>query len=158
MNSQNEIRSFRGKNAYLSNFYPCNIIYDGMTYKNLEAAFQAAKCSDLTARSQFQSLDPAEAKKLGRTVALRDDWEKIKLIVLSELVRVKFIGFPELLDCLLATGGAYLSEDNTWHDNYYGNCTCTKCQDIPGQNYLGHILMQLREQMRHSMQRFIEGI
>ena len=149
MNNHNEIRSFRGDNWPLSNFYPCVIIHDGLEYRNLESAFQAAKCSILAERVQFGPLEAAEARRLGRSVTLRNDWENIKLFVLVELVRIKFVSNPGLLRYLLDTGDAYLSEDNTWHDNFYGNCTCTRCQNTLGLNYLGHTLMVFREQMRH---------
>ncbi len=148
MGTTYEIRSFRGVFAFLSNFFPCTIIYDGQTYLNLEAAFQAAKCADPADRAPFQSMDAAAAKRLGRSVTLRPDWELIKLPILAELVSVKFTSHPALLKNLLATGDLYLSEDNTWHDNYYGNCVCPRCRNIPGQNYLGHILMRFRDQQR----------
>jgi len=149
MSSNNEIRSFRGDYWFLSNFFPCVIIHDGLEYRNLEAAFQAAKCGNLAERSRFGALEPRDAKRLGRTVALRSDWEHIKLFILGELVRVKFIINPDLLGCLLATGDAYLCEDNTWHDNFYGNCTCPRCKDSLGLNYLGQVLMTLRENVKH---------
>lgn len=145
-----EIRSFRGAFYFLSNFYPCAIRYDGLEYRNLEAAFQAAKCTSLPERIPFQSMDASAAKKHGRTVSLRSNWEHVKLSILTELIRTKFVGNPELFRNLLATGDARLSEDNTWHDNFYGNCVCPRCRNIPGCNHLGHTLMRLREQLRNS--------
>jgi predicted NAD-dependent protein-ADP-ribosyltransferase YbiA (DUF1768 family) len=38
-----EINKFRGKYFFLSNFYGHPVEYDGLTYKNNEAAFQSAK-------------------------------------------------------------------------------------------------------------------
>jgi predicted NAD-dependent protein-ADP-ribosyltransferase YbiA (DUF1768 family) len=55
------------------------------------------------------------------------------------------VGNPILLDRLAATGDAILVEQNHWHDNYYGDCVCDRCKDIPGQNRLGRILMELRK-------------
>lgn len=157
-NGANEIRAFRGDYWFLSNFYPCTVIHDGLEFRNLEAAFQAAKCADLSARIGFGILEPADAKKLGRTVTLRSDWEKVKLFILKELVRIKFYCNPELLGALLATGNAMLFEDNTWHDNYYGNCVCPHCQGIQGLNNLGHTLMQLRDQLLHTINCFNGGL
>ena len=122
----------------------------------MEAAFQASKCDNLADRIPFQYLNPAEAKKLGRKVRLRSDWEDIKLFMLKELVRLKFISNPDLLNCLLETGDAMLFEDNKWHDNYYGNCICNRCQNIIGLNYLGATLMQLRDQLLHNFNCFNE--
>jgi predicted NAD-dependent protein-ADP-ribosyltransferase YbiA (DUF1768 family) len=50
---------------------------------------------------------------------------------------------------LLATGDEELIEGNTWHDNTWGNCVCQKCQDIPGRNMLGMLLMELRTEIRY---------
>jgi ribA/ribD-fused uncharacterized protein len=145
--SKNEIRGFRGDYWFLSNFYPCTIVHDGFAYMNLEAAFQAAKCADLTERAQFQNLQPKEAKALGKTIQLRKDWDNIKLFILKELIILKFISNPGLLASLLETGDAMLVEDNRWHDNYYGNCICPRCYDIQGLNYLGYFLMQYRDRI-----------
>ena len=151
MNMPHEIRSFRGDYWFLSNFYPCTITYDGFEFKSLEAAFQAAKCTDLIERAMYQQLQPAEAKKLGRKIALRDDWEDVKLSILTELVILKFVGNPELMGALLATGSAGLVEGNTWHDNFYGNCICNRCRDTIGLNHLGRILEQLRDRLLHGI-------
>ena len=153
---KNEIKSFRGKYDFLSNFYPCAIIHDGFEYKSLEAAFQAAKCDNLSERLKFQCLKPEEAKKLGKKIILRSDWETKKLFILRELIKLKFIGNPDLLNRLLETGDAMLIENNIWHDNFYGNCTCNRCQNITGFNYLGAALMQLRDQLLHNINCFNE--
>ena len=55
-----------------------NISYRGLNYKNNEAAFQAQKVLDNKKRLDFSLLNPSEAKKMGRIVLLRKDWEKIK--------------------------------------------------------------------------------
>lgn len=75
----NKIDSFRGENYYLSNFYERPVTYDGITYKNNEAAFQAQKCISYEDRKQFSDLNASEAKHLGRKVSLRPDWESIKV-------------------------------------------------------------------------------
>ena len=67
---------FRGKYAYLSNFYEAPVEYDGLVYQNSEAAFQAQKCIDRKDREMFTRLNPSEAKKAGRKVQLRKDWEE----------------------------------------------------------------------------------
>ena len=69
---------------------------------------------------------------------------------MEEFVSRKF-QIPELRDKLLATGDANLVEGNTWHDNYWGICTCSKCINSPvvdGKNKLGTILMKVRDSIR----------
>jgi predicted NAD-dependent protein-ADP-ribosyltransferase YbiA (DUF1768 family) len=51
---------------------------------------------------------------------------------------------------LLDTGDEELVEGTTWHDNIWGNCSCPKCKNIPGQNRLGKLLMQIREEIKNS--------
>lgn len=150
MNKPKEIRSFREEYSFLSNFYPCKIVYDGFTFTSVETTFQAAKCAERTDRLQFQYLEPVKAKRIGRQIKLRNDWEQVKLSILTEFIRLKFTGNPELLSKLLATGDALLVEKNTWHDNFYGDCKCDRCRNKPGKNHLGQILMKIRDEMLNS--------
>lgn len=70
------ITEFRRKYFFLSNFYSCPITFQGHHYKNAEAAFHAQK--DITRTKEFEALDPSQAKRLGRRVTLRKDWEAVK--------------------------------------------------------------------------------
>ena len=140
------INEFRGKYYFLSNFYSAPVTYDGITYQNNEAAFHSAKI--LSGREQFANLDPSSAKKLGRSVKLREDWEEVKDDIMYEICKSKFSQNLNLGKKLLATGDEYLEEGTTgWHDNYWGNCECDKCKNIEGKNTLGKILMRIREEL-----------
>ena len=141
------IDSFKEEYAFLSNFYDCPVTYDGLTYRNSEAAFQAQKVEDEEVRKQFTTLPPNKAKYLGRNVKLREDWELIKDIVMYGVCKAKFSN-EELKEKLLATGNEELIEGTTWHDNYWGNCTCEKCKHIEGKNRLGKTLMAIRKELR----------
>lgn len=142
------INNFTGVYAFLSNFYPCRVTFCDMTFPSVEAAFQAAKCADPKDRAQFLTLTPAQAKQLGRRVRLRPDWEQKKVSIMRELITRKFQENPELIHSLLSTGKAVLVEGNTWHDNFWGSCTCPKCAGNRGRNKLGKLLMQLRSDYR----------
>lgn len=89
---------------------------------------------------------PGEAKRRGRSVKLRPDWEEVKEEVMLEGLRLKF-RIPEFREGLRATQSAILIEGTTWHDNEWGNCTCEKCKDIPGKNKLGKLLMKVRSEL-----------
>lgn len=39
-----------------------------------------------------------------------------------------------------------IEEIVSWHDNFWGNCTCVKCENIEGQNWLGKLLMKVRDE------------
>ena len=138
------IDSFRGEYDYLSNFYSCPVEYDGLTYQNTEAAFQAAKCVDRNEREKFVSLSPGQAKKLGRKVDLREDWETVKIDVMRDVLKSKFSLNSELREKLIATGDVELIEGNHWNDRFWGVCRGK------GQNHLGKLLMKLREILKKS--------
>ena len=100
----NKITSFRDEYAFLSNFYEIPVIYKGLTYQNSEAAFQAQKCVSEDERKDFTILTASQAKKAGRKVQLRPDWEQIKISEMLNIVRAKFRQNADLAKLLLHTG------------------------------------------------------
>ena len=143
-----KIDSFRGKFRFLSNFYPCAITFDGLTYASSEAAFHAQKCARREDKIQYTLLkNPIRAKQLGRRETLPDNWDDVRHEVMAAILRVKFAD-PVLADKLNDTGDAYLEEGNQWHDNFWGNCSCERCRDRVGENRLGRILMDIRAEHR----------
>lgn len=141
------INSFFGEYRFLSNFWICDVYYEGLTYPSSEAAYQAAKTLDMNERRQFLNLTPGQAKRFRGKITLRDDWEEVKYDVMSEIVWNKFNGNSYLTNLLIATGDEELIEGNTWHDNTWGNCSCDRCKNIQGKNYLGKILMDTRKRL-----------
>ena len=139
------INEFRGKYYFLSNFYERPVFYDGITYQNNEAAFQAQKTLDIEERKQFADLSPSVAKRKGRKVTLRNDWEEVKFDVMLEICRAKFTQNQDLAEKLLATGDEELIEGNTWGDRIWGMV------DGTGKNWLGKILMQIREELKNTL-------
>lgn len=133
---------------FMSNYYPCEFVMDGIRYKNAEAAFQSHKVP-LEERRQFADMPPASAKRFGRNVAIPTNWDKTRDDVMRRVVMAKFEQNEDLKQRLLETGTLPIEEDTTsWHDNYWGNCHCPKCQNIPGQNRLGTILMETRDKLK----------
>ena len=145
------IKTFDGEYAYLSNFYSSPIIYEGIQYPTVEHAFQAAKSLDMVKRQEIaNATTPGIAKRLGRRVTLRPDWEEVKDDVMYQLLILKFQN-PIAKARLIETGCEYLVEGNTWHDNHFGNCTCNRCQHICGQNVLGTSLMRVRSELQQEL-------
>ena len=92
-------------------------------------------------------LTPRAAKELGQIIEKRPDWETYKETVMYEVLVEKFKD-RVLCKRLLATGGAELIEGNWWHDNTWGNCSCTNCIYTEGKNLLGKTLMRVRSELR----------
>ena len=87
---------------------------------------------------------------MGRHCTIRKDWEEVKEQVMYKALVEKF-SIPELQKALLATGDEELIEGNYWHDNTWGDCYCDRCKDIKGQNLLGKLLMQVRDELKSSI-------
>lgn len=135
------IQEFSGEYEFLSNFYFAPVTYDGLEYLCSEAAYQAQKTGDLEERAKFQLYLASRAKRRGKKLGLRSDWEQVKDRIMYEIVLAKFTQNSELAQQLLATGDAELIEGNNWGDTYWG---VYKGQ---GQNKLGKILMDVRHQL-----------
>ena len=138
------INCFDKEWAFLSNFYESEIEFEGIVYPTNEHFFQAMKTLDIDERRAIaNALTPGKAKRMGRRVTLRSDWEEVKEEVMFLGLCLKFAD-DQLADWLLETGDEELVEGTTWHDNEWGNCTCEKCKNIPGKNKLGKLLMKVR--------------
>lgn len=133
------IDAFSGANRYLSNFYPSPIEWDGLTFPSVEHAYQAAKSADPNVRAAIaQQPSPGMAKRMGKSVALRPDWEEVKVPFMLAFLRMKFTFESECGRWLLNTGQAELIEGNTWGDRFWGTV------NGEGRNELGKLLMQVR--------------
>lgn len=137
------IGPFFGEYRWLSNFWPSPVRYEGLLFPTVEHAYQAAKCLHQEDKIRIQQAKtPVEAKRMGRRVALRPDWEQIKLDIMRSLLRQKFAPDTKLAQQLIATGDTQLVEINTWGDYYWGVC------NGKGENHLGRLLMEIREELK----------
>jgi ribA/ribD-fused uncharacterized protein len=143
------IDTFRGKHAFLSSFFVRDLVLDGVTYRSGEHAFNTAKTLDADAAAQVRDAPtPAIAKRLGRQVPLRDDWDKaVRYEVMCSVLKAKFAD-PDLRAQLLATGDALLIEGNQHEDSHWGQCSCEQHRAWPGANHLGWMLMEHRAGLR----------
>lgn len=138
-----------GKPSPLSNFFPSPIKdAAGNTYPTVEHFFQAMKTLDPEDRKRIAAAStPGIAKKMGGRkgiVVLRSDWEVVKLGVMRQALELKFpndLRNPMTM-WLLDTRDQLLVEGNTWGDRIWGVCNGS------GMNWLGHLLMARRAELR----------
>lgn len=129
-----------GEYEFLSNFYPCRIVdkdYPELIYSSVEAAYQANKTKSKAERSKFVSLLPGKAKRLGKKLVLRADWDSVKDSIMEYYLVQKFSS-PELR-ARLKNVSEPIVEDNYWNDTYWGICNGV------GLNKLGKLLEKVRE-------------
>lgn len=148
------IDKFEGRFRFLSNFYPCEIEFQGITYPSNENYYVAMKINDMQlingqmltvndARELVASIEsPGKVKRFGRSIKVRKDWDDVKLKVMEYGVRQKFTKHKNLSDLLISTGDEQLIEGNWWGDIFWGVC------DGKGENNLGKILMKVRDEIR----------
>lgn len=158
------IEQFRGEHFFLSNMQPLKytILTNQNTYAlTSEHAYQAAKFADNAVHQKVahatamdrqldERLDGIASKNLAHELIdagelLRPNWgESMKLAIMEEVVRRKFIANPDLRDMLLATDDQYLVEGNDWGDRFWG---VDPIGSDNGQNHLGLILMHVRDRL-----------
>lgn len=139
------IAEFKGEYDFLSNFYsPAPTKFGSRIYPTSEHAYQAAKTLAEPQRKWIaEASTPREAKQRGRqSIELRFDWEEIKIEVMRQIVWDKFNRNLGLKEKLLKTENAFLIEGNTWGDTTWG------IYKGKGKNYLGMILMEVREEIK----------
>lgn len=143
------ILAFDGPFRFLSNFHPCVVIFEGINYPTTEHAYQAAKSLDWHDRNHIAALPtPGLAKRAGRRIEIRKDWEDVKLSVMEKILRTKFNSSWKATDeqrtlakKLRETGSRTLVEGNTWGDTFWGVC------NGKGENHLGRLLMNVRHSL-----------
>ena len=135
-------KSFSGPKAFLSNFYLDTFDWKGHPAVSSEHAYQSEKAINPDDKLWIlQAKTPGEAKRRGRLVEKDPAFDKTKINIMLEILRVKFRN-PYLAKKLLETGTEQLVEGNSWGDTFWGVC------NGKGSNHLGKCLMQIREELR----------
>lgn len=160
------IDCFKGEYAFLSNFYPVNIVYDGYIWPSVEHFYQGYKTENLDLRERIlRAPTPAEAKRLGSYTTyqgepvIRENWHMLKQRYMKIGIDLKFDWNHQqpLVKKLIATYNKDIREGNTWHDNFWGSCICEKCtsaRKVVGQNWLGYLLKERRKQLMEMSEKY----
>lgn len=139
----NFIRGFSKKTGYefLSNFYASTVAYERALYPTVEHAYQASKSLNEETRKLIRSAqDPWAAKKLGRSVQIREGWHDERVNIMRKLISEKFEN-PFIRWRLKETSPRILLHENSWNDRFWGIVRGA------GENNLGKILMEVREEI-----------
>lgn len=145
--------------GFLSNWYEAAFTIDGKTFSSIEQYMMYRKAMVFQDEEHAQEVldltDAREIKAIGRKVRNYNDtvWNGVRQIVVYEGLLAKFIQNRELRDKLLATGDAVLAEcnpdDPIWgiamerddENRFY-------MENWKGSNYLGFLLMMVREKLK----------
>lgn len=144
------MKAFEGDWAFMSNF--THVPHGIHEYPTVEHFFVAMKTTSKVLREHIKVMfSPGQVKRYGRDLDIRSDWNEIKLEVMEYALRIKFKEGTRLAQQLLDTGSDDLVEYNYWHDNFWGECTCSACYDLcldaMSQNHLGILLMKIRNEL-----------
>ena len=137
------IKTFSGEFRWLSNFWPADVIFQGMTFPSVEHAYVASKSEDpVFWRIACGCPTAGKVKRLGRKVDIRQDFDHLKVSFMSNFIRQKFSKGSLLGEKLLSTGPCLIEEGNTWGDTFWGVCNGV------GENRLGKIITEVREELK----------
>ena len=145
--------------GWLGNMFAAPITYNGQIWRTSEALFQALRFEDVTIREMIRNeKSPMSAKmvtkpkevKMKRVVELmsEEDIENMRMCL-----RIKFEQHSDLREKLLTTGDHIIFEDvskfkNKARHKFWGAVLTDNGLD--GQNMLGKLLMELREELKKS--------
>ena len=143
------VYTLSGEYGILSNFYPQEIKFEGMTAVAPEALYQALKFEDPKYRRYvLAAKNPVEAKKRGR--ARQADYVDVpcRVAIMRTVLKLRAQD-AKFRERLLSTGSQPIVErsalDQFWGARPQGN-------QLIGRNVLGRLLMELREQLRKQYQ------
>ena len=152
--SDSNILAFWHRESPFSNFYPSTFSIENITYSSVEEYFQCQKaeaCDREDLVPQIRSVeDPAQQKRL--TYGLESPkWTDNRCAVMKRAVTAKFHQNEHLMKILLHTKDKILVEASP-SDTFWGAGLSTRDINIkhperwPGQNHLGKILAEVRQQ------------
>ena len=129
----------------LNNFSPHAVEIEGTIYPTAEHAYQTAKCTSAEGKAAITAArSPMLAKIAANQTfasARREDWKKVKVDVMENVLRAKLTQHDEVHQALIRSGTADIAEDSPV-DSFWGLGA-----DGNGQNMLGKLWMKLRAEL-----------
>lgn len=134
-----------------SNLYRREITFEKEVFATSEHAYQAGKARKKVVRDWILSAPTPGLVAMAAhglyTWDINSDWSKVKFDRMRQVVRAKFVQHEDLRELLLSTGQARLVEAGRVDspvNRVWGEV------NGKGQNMLGVILMEIREELRKS--------
>ena len=135
------INRFKGEYVFLSNRFPCRILWEGLEYRSAEAAFQASKCEDEKERKVYAGCSTDKAVLKGKEQNPYPEWEETKVGIMQSILLAKFEQNPTLKQKLADTGNRVLLNGNNKQEMFWG----IDLYSWIGENHLGRLLMNIRD-------------
>lgn len=141
-----------------SNLFRCQVEFEGRIFPTAEHAYQAGKAAKPAVREWIlQAPTPALAAMAAHGLYTWDivpNWANIKVDRMRAVLRAKFSQHEYLRQLLLATGSRRLVEAGTTNNavnRFWGEV------NGKGENTLGKLLMELRDQLRREKRTSVNG-
>ena len=152
LDSMNEIRFYRASEkpyGALSNLYRRALVFEGQVFPTSEHAYQAGKARKPEVREWLMAAPtPALLAMAAHGLYYWDitpGWSSSKFDRMRAVLRAKFGQNPDLAELLVSTGDARLVESASVDNKV--NRLWGEVKGV-GQNMLGIILMEIREELR----------
>ncbi|MES9968998.1 MAG: NADAR family protein [Candidatus Thiodiazotropha sp.] len=132
----------------LSSYSKHGFDLDGDTWPSVEHYYQAMKFEPGELREAIRDADhPAKAKKLAdkNKKLIRNDWQKVKEVIMTRGIYIKCRTHAEVADALIASNGQKIIENSQF--DYFWGCG----RDGRGHNTYGKVLMAVRDKLRQEM-------
>ena len=135
------IEFYEGAYYMLSNFSAHEVVFESVTHKTAEHAYQAAKFADATQREKIMNAASSFlAREFGQSEEGRtENFDKIK--VMKEIMGAKLNQNEDVRMMLLQTGEQQIIKNHP--DDYFWGTGA----DGTGQNMMGKIWMELRNEI-----------
>jgi len=147
LDNERQIFFYEQEFYVFSNFSSFKLNWRGVDWMTSEHAYHSEKFNDpmvldeiKKARSAHDALKIAHFYKNKR----RKDWDDAKLLVMKEILHAKVEQHPYVKKKLLDSGNNERIE-NSWRDDYWG-----WGPNKDGENHLGKLWMEVREEVRGS--------
>lgn len=145
----NKTKERHGGMSNMAGGYPIEV--NGIGIRTSEALYQACRFPQIPdlQRQIIGEHSPMAAKMRGKPfrASSRPDWDDIRVTLMRWCIRVKLLQNPDKFGSVLDDTGDLPIVEHSRRDRFWG-AVALNDEELEGQNVLGRLLMELRDQMR----------